>query len=187
MTRQDINIKPIEENLYRLQTNSASSIESELNELKRAKKEKLLEKRIEELQNEIRSIQRFLDEGGLDRKIKEAEERLEQERAKKEVPIKTLKGKPTLVDFWAEWCAPCKFIGRTVHELKEKYNDSLNVLQIDTETEVGNKLYMTYANIFNVNAIPFLLLFDKDGNYNSQLLGADPNRLVEMVEAILNE
>lgn len=182
---QDTNIDPIEKNLEEIQKGSLSALEKELNELRRAKEENALQKRIEQLENEIEAIRKFIDEGGLDKKIEEAVAKLEQAK-NTDSTIETLKGKPTLVDFWAEWCAPCKFIGTTVHELQEKYKDELNVLQIDTETEIGNKMYMEYAQKFGVNAIPFLLLFDKDGNYNDQLLGANPEKLKDMVNKLLS-
>ena len=176
------NIKSIEENLDSIQV-GFSAIENEIAEIKKAKEENALEKRIEQLQAEIEAIKKFIAEDGLNIKLKEAEQKLEEAKTKEK--IKTLKGKPTLIDFWAEWCAPCKYIGTTVHELKNKHKDTLNVLQIDTETQIGNKLYSEYAQIFGVNAIPFLLLFDKDGNYNDKLLGASPEKLIQMVDAIL--
>ncbi|MHA1269377.1 MAG: thioredoxin family protein [Candidatus Helarchaeota archaeon] len=183
MSDKNINIELIEKNLKEISEGEYNSIEKEIEELEKAKKENILEKEIERLQQQIESIKQFIAEGGLDKKIEEAKEKLKSSKTS-DVQA-TLKGKPTLVDFWADWCAPCKYIGQTVHQLKEKYKDSLNVVKIDTETKVGNMLYLKYAGAFGVNAIPFLLLFDKDGKYVDQLLGADPKKLNEMVENIV--
>ncbi|MBD3229611.1 MAG: redoxin domain-containing protein [Candidatus Lokiarchaeota archaeon] len=180
---ENATIEKIEQNLGTIQNDSLKAIEKEIEELKKAKRENTLQKRIEQLENEIEQIKKFIEQGGLDKKIEEAKKKLDD--AKNRDTIDSLKGKPTLVDFWADWCAPCRFIGQTVHQLEEKYKDKLNVLQIDTETKIGNEIYMKYAKIFNVNAIPFLLLFDKEGNYADRLLGADPNKLTQMVEDIV--
>ncbi|MHA1143762.1 MAG: TlpA family protein disulfide reductase [Candidatus Helarchaeota archaeon] len=104
-----------------------------------------------------------------------------------EVLNKKFKGKPTLVDLWAEWCGPCRFIGKTVHELEEKHKDNLNVVQVDTETPEGNRIFMEYAmKAYGINAIPFLIVFDEDGKEYDHLLGASPPKLVNMVEGAVN-
>lgn len=101
---------------------------------------------------------------------------------------KELKGKPTLVDLWAAWCGPCRFIGKTVEELEEKYKDSLNVVRVDTETEEGSQIFMEWAmKAYGINAIPFLVVFDRDGVEYDHLLGAIPPKLIEMVDAVLKE
>ena len=94
---------------------------------------------------------------------------------------KTLKGKPTLVDLWAEWCNPCKYIGNTVHELELSHEDTLNVLQIDVDSEAGNEIFAAMATPYNYNAIPYLIVFDKEGNEFDHLVGASPEKLKQMV------
>ncbi|NHI92675.1 MAG: thioredoxin [Candidatus Lokiarchaeota archaeon] len=98
---------------------------------------------------------------------------------------KTLKGKPTLIDLWANWCGPCHAIAPTVHNLEAIYEGKLNVLQIDVDTEEGNAVFMAMAIPYDYNAIPYLIVFDKDGNEFDHLVGADPNRLTKMVEQVM--
>jgi len=100
---------------------------------------------------------------------------------------KTLKGKPTLIDLWAEWCGPCHMIASTVHQLEALYEEKLNVLQIDVDSEPGNAVFMAMAQPYNYNAIPYLIVFDKDGNEFDHLVGADPHTLTQMVEKVLQQ
>ncbi len=71
---------------------------------------------------------------------------------------------PVLVDFWAEWCMPCKMIGPTIHELADEYAGKVKVGQVDTDSnrEVSLK--------FNISAIPTLILF-KSGQMAKKLVG----------------
>lgn len=100
---------------------------------------------------------------------------------------KTLKGKPTLVDLWAEWCGPCKFIADTVHQLELEYEDTLNVLQVDVDSKEGNDVFAAMAMPYNYNAIPYLIVFDKEGNEFDHLVGASPEKLRQMVENVLKQ
>ncbi len=71
---------------------------------------------------------------------------------------------PTLVDFWAEWCAPCRAISPVVEELAEKYKGRLRVakMNIDEHPNTPGK--------YSVRAIPTLLLF-KGGQVVDQIVG----------------
>ncbi|MBI3179666.1 MAG: thioredoxin [Deltaproteobacteria bacterium] len=83
---------------------------------------------------------------------------------------------PTLVDFWAEWCAPCRAIAPVVSELAEQFKGRLQVakINIDEHPETPSQ----YA----VRAIPTLLLF-KDGRVVDQIVGlVSKSKLSTMVE-----
>lgn len=73
--------------------------------------------------------------------------------------------KPVLVDFWAEWCAPCRIIAPIVDEIASEFSDQLKVGKVDVD---GNpQVSMNYG----IRSIPTLLIF-KDGKPVEQLIGA---------------
>ena len=83
----------------------------------------------------------------------------------------------TLVDFWAEWCGPCKMIAPTVDELAHEYEGRLKVCKVDVD--VNQRTAQTYA----VRSIPSLLFF-KDGKVVETVVGAvRKQRLEEVIEA----
>ena len=70
-----------------------------------------------------------------------------------------------LVDFWAEWCGPCKQIAPTLEELGEKYSENLSVCKVDVDS--NRELALQY----NVRSIPSLMIFKK-GEMVDSLIGA---------------
>ena len=82
---------------------------------------------------------------------------------------------PVLVDFWAEWCAPCRALAKVVDEIAEEYRGKLKVtkLNIDEQRQVPAR--------FDIAAIPTLLLF-KGGKVVDQVVGlVNKARLAEMI------
>lgn len=87
---------------------------------------------------------------------------------------------PVLVDFWAEWCGPCKAIAPALHELAGEYGDRLKVVKVDIDENQQR------AQQYNIRSIPQLLLF-KDGNEVDRIIGAVPkNQLTEKIEPHLS-
>ena len=80
--------------------------------------------------------------------------------------------KPVLVDFWAEWCGPCKAIGPALEEIAGEKKDSLSIvkLNIDENPLTPQK--------YNVRGIPALLIF-KNGEVVAEKMGALPKSQLE--------
>lgn len=79
-----------------------------------------------------------------------------------------------LVDFWAEWCAPCRAIAPIIHELAEKYQGKLKVAKLDIDNNP-----LTQSS-YGVMSIPLCILF-KDGQPIDSLLGAKPKQFFEQL------
>lgn len=65
--------------------------------------------------------------------------------------------KPCLIDFYADWCGPCKMVAPILEELAKEYDGKLNIYKIDTESE------RELAGMFGIQSIPSLLFVPKDG------------------------
>jgi thioredoxin 1 len=94
-----------------------------------------------------------------------------------EIVLKT--DKLVLVDFWAEWCGPCRVIGPIVNEIGEDYKDRIMVgkLDVDSNPVVSAK--------YGIRNIPTVLFF-KNGQVADKQVGAVPKgSLVNKVEALL--
>lgn len=75
--------------------------------------------------------------------------------------------KPTLVDFWAIWCGPCRMVAPVVDEIARENEGKLNVVKLDVDENQGTS--MTYG----VMSIPTLILF-KDGKIAERIVGYKP-------------
>tara|TARA_X000000368_G_C22652140_1_gene545747 strand:- start:134 stop:454 length:321 start_codon:yes stop_codon:yes gene_type:complete len=74
-------------------------------------------------------------------------------------------GLPVLVDFWAEWCGPCKMIGPILEELEQEMSDKIKIVKVDVDS--NNQTAMNYS----IRSIPTLILV-KDGKVLAQHIGA---------------
>lgn len=64
--------------------------------------------------------------------------------------------KPCLIDFYADWCGPCKMVAPILEELSKEYGDKLNIYKVDTESE------QELAGVFGIRSIPSLLFVPLD-------------------------
>ncbi len=83
---------------------------------------------------------------------------------------------PTLVDFWAEWCGPCKMVAPVVEEIASEYDDRLQVAKMDVDSN-----RQTPAE-YGIQGIPTLVLF-KDGDEATRIVGFRPKEA--MMEELL--
>ena len=87
---------------------------------------------------------------------------------------------PVFVDFWAEWCGPCRMVGPVVEQLSEEYGDKVNFVKVNVDE--NNEL----AQKYNVFSIPTLAIF-KDGQIVSQKIGsATKESFKTMIDSSLN-
>lgn len=75
--------------------------------------------------------------------------------------------RPTLVDFWAPWCAPCRAIGPILEELAQSYGDQVNVVKVNVDESP------TIAKRYMVRGIPTIMVF-KDGLVKETQVGLAP-------------
>ena len=87
--------------------------------------------------------------------------------------------KPAILDFWAEWCAPCRAISPIIKELAEQYGDRVTIAKMDIEAHPNT------PGQYGVRAIPTVLAF-RGGQVVEQLQGARPKADFEaMVKKLL--
>ena len=87
--------------------------------------------------------------------------------------------KPALVDFWAEWCGPCKMIAPMLDEAATEYADKMSVVKLNVDENPN------IAQKFGIRSIPTLILF-KDGAVQAQKLGAmSKSQLTEFLDTNL--
>ncbi len=86
---------------------------------------------------------------------------------------------PVMVDFWAEWCQPCKMLGATIDELAADYQGKVKVGKVDTDNnrDISMKL--------GISAIPTVMIF-KDGEMTKKFVGLTPkNQFADALNEIV--
>ncbi|MEA1897414.1 MAG: thioredoxin [Bacteroidota bacterium] len=80
--------------------------------------------------------------------------------------------KPCLIDFYADWCQPCKIVAPILEELQDEYKEDLNIYKVNTEQE------QELAGMFGIKSIPSLLFVPKD-EQPQMAMGALPKDTLE--------
>lgn len=83
---------------------------------------------------------------------------------------------PAIIDFYADWCGPCKAIAPVLEELSDKYDGKLVIYKIDTDKE------LELSSIFGIQSIPTLLFIPKDGAPMLQKGALPKNALESIIE-----
>lgn len=89
--------------------------------------------------------------------------------------------KPAIIDFYADWCGPCKMVAPILEELSNDYDGKIDIYKVDTEVE------QELSSVFAIRSIPSILFIPKEGQPMMQP-GALPKNVLEQVieEQLLN-
>lgn len=88
-------------------------------------------------------------------------------------------GKPVVIDFWAEWCGPCRMVAPAIEELSKEYDGKVIVGKLDVDNQVDT------PNEYGIRNIPTILFF-KDGQVVDKQIGATQKSvLAAKIEALL--
>jgi len=83
---------------------------------------------------------------------------------------------PCVIDFYADWCAPCKMVAPIMEELSEEYSGKVNFYKIDTDAE------QELAGIFGIQSIPSLLFVPREGMPQMAIGALPKNKLKQAID-----
>lgn len=83
---------------------------------------------------------------------------------------------PAIIDFYADWCGPCKAIAPALEELSDEYKDRLLIYKIDTDKE------MELSSLFGIQSIPTLLFIPVEGKPMMQKGAVPKNALKQVID-----
>ena len=83
---------------------------------------------------------------------------------------------PAIIDFYADWCGPCKMVAPILEELSDEYKDKVTIYKVDTEVE------QELSAIFRIRSIPSLLFIPMEGQPMMQAGALPKNALKDVIE-----
>jgi thioredoxin len=86
---------------------------------------------------------------------------------------------PCIIDFYADWCQPCKIVAPILEELAEEYKGKINIYKVDTEAEVE------LAGAFGIRSIPSMLFCPKDGQPQMAVGALPKETLIQAINDVL--
>ncbi len=87
---------------------------------------------------------------------------------------------PAIIDFYADWCGPCKMVAPILEELSKEYDGKLNVYKVDTEAE------RELAGVFGIQSIPSLLFVPKEGQPQMAMGALPKDTFKQAFKEVLN-
>ncbi|MFZ5941651.1 MAG: thioredoxin [Bacteroidota bacterium] len=88
--------------------------------------------------------------------------------------------RPAIIDFYADWCMPCKMVAPILEELKEEYGDKLDIFKVNTENE------RELASVFGIQSIPSLLFIPRDGQPQMAMGALPKETFKQAISEVLN-
>ncbi|MFW5792779.1 MAG: thioredoxin [Bacteroidota bacterium] len=88
--------------------------------------------------------------------------------------------KPAIIDFYADWCGPCKMVAPVLEELGKEYEGKLDIYKVDTEKQ------QELAGVFGIRSIPSILFIPKEGQPQMATGALPKDALVKAIEDVLN-
>lgn len=88
-------------------------------------------------------------------------------------------GKPVVVDFWAEWCGPCRMVGPSIEELSKEYDGKVVIGKLDVDNNVET------PNDYGIRNIPTILFFKNGEVVDKQIGATQKSVLAAKIEALL--
>lgn len=88
--------------------------------------------------------------------------------------------KPAIIDFYADWCGPCKMVAPILEELQEEYGDKLDIYKVDTEQE------RELSSIFGIQSIPSLLFVPASGQPQMAMGALPKDSFKKAISDVLN-
>jgi thioredoxin 1 len=86
---------------------------------------------------------------------------------------------PCIIDFYADWCGPCKMVAPILEELAEEYKDKINIYKVDTEAE------QELAGAFGIRSIPSMLFCPADGQPQMAVGALPKDSLIKAIDDVL--
>jgi len=83
---------------------------------------------------------------------------------------------PAIIDFYADWCQPCKMVAPILEELSDEYAGKINIYKVDTEKE------QELSSVFGIRSIPSILFIPKDGQPMMQPGALPKDTFVQVIE-----